>query len=183
MKKYLLFCFLFFLSLIVVSCKNKFNVNAYHNNRQRDSLLVDIITFIYVRAPQSNSQTRFDPQFRKYYVAQLGKFQFEKYFVDQRGTHYFYLIRPARSASGSMRGVGGKFRLDVKGRITSFEEIFNTPAATLPILQERGAELFSHLINRGHIDDYLKHPDYIEWPDQMTYYDTLQHEWRIKPGL
>ena len=158
-------------------------MNSYYDAHQRDSLLVDIITFIYVRPPNASPFTRFDPAFRKYYVAQLSKFQFEKYFVDDRGNHYFYLIRPARSAEGNIRGVGGKFRKDGNGKITSFVELFNTPVAALPVLQQRGSELFSQLIRRGHIDDYLKHPDYVEWPDTITYYDTLQHEWLIKPGL
>ena len=97
--------------------------------------------------------------------------------------HYYYLIRPARSAQGNIRGVGGTFRMDAAGEIINFKEIFNTPVAALPDLQKRGDELFRKMVKYGNVDDYLRHPDYIEWPDAMTYYDTLQHEWLIKPGL
>jgi len=105
------------------------------------------------------------------------------YYQADNGLHYFYLVRPAKSAQGNIRGVGGKFRLNALGEISSFKEIFNTPVASLPELQRRGKELFLKMINDGDLSDYLKHPDYVEWPNEMTYYDTVRHEWLIKPGL
>ena len=182
MKKYLA------LLLVVVAfmfsgCKDKYDVSGYVTSLKRDTLLADIITYIYVRPTYSEWHTRFNPQFRKYYVNQIEKFRFEKYFVDDKGIHYYYLIRPARSAEGSIRGVGGMFRLNEKGKIVSFREVFNTPIATLPELQQRGEELFNRMIKHGNVDDYLKHPDYIEWPDKITYYDTIQYQWLVKPGI
>jgi len=175
---------LLLLVLVIVSaCKDKYDVSSYHSSESRDSLLADIITYVYVRAPYSDSKTRFESRFRKYYVDQLGQFRFEKYYVDARGLHYFYLIRPARSADGNIRGVLGTFRMDDQGKIYSFREILNTPIAPLPVLQQRGEELFNSLVKRGHVDDYLKHPDYVEWPDKITYYDTIQYEWLVKPGI
>ncbi|MBA4057721.1 MAG: hypothetical protein C0490_23605, partial [Marivirga sp.] len=69
------------------------------------------------------------------------------------------------------------------GKIVSFEEVFNTPVASLTDLQKRGKELFIRMIKRGNVDDYLLHPDYIEWPNEGTYYDTIRHEWLAKPGV
>jgi hypothetical protein len=169
--------------VLFASCKAKHDVNHQLSIAERDTLLTDIITYVYVRPPYSDWKTRFEPQFRSYYVKQLNKFQFERYFISENGVHYFYLIRPARAAQGSTRGVGGSFKMDEHGRIISFREIFNTPVATIPDLQKRGAELFNRMVKYGHVDEYLKHPDYIEWPDKITYYDTIQHEWLIKPGI
>ncbi len=182
MKK--VFSILFIVAVSLFSaCKDKYDVNSYVSIAGRDTLLADIITYIYVRPTYSDWQSRFDPQFRKYYVSQIGKFRFEKYFINDKGIHYYYLIRPARSAEGSIRGVGGTFRLNEKGKIVSFKEVFNTPIAALPELQQRGEELFNRMVKQGNVNDYLKHPDYIEWPDKITYYDTIQHQWLIKPGI
>jgi hypothetical protein len=169
--------------VVFTSCKDKYEVSSYRSNSETDSLLTDIITYIYVRPTYSNTQTRFEPRFRKYYIDQLSKFRFEKYFIGDNGIHYYYLIRPARSPQGNQRGVGGTFKVDEHGKIYSFREIFNTPVATLPELQQRGEELFKRMIKQGNVDDYLKHPDYIEWPDKITYYDTIQYEWLVKPGI
>jgi hypothetical protein len=73
--------------------------------------------------------------------------------------------------------------LNKEGRITSFEEVFNTPVASLDVLKKRGGELFSKMVRDGNVDEYLRHPDYVEWPNDMTYYDTVRNEWRIKPGV
>jgi hypothetical protein len=170
-------------SVMVSSCGDKYDVSSYYNRSEQDSLLADIITYIYVRAPYAEWDTRFEPKFRKYYVSQLRDFKFDRYYRDEKGTHYYYIIRPARSAEGNIRGVGGKFSLNASGKIVSFEEMFNTPVASLVDLQNRGRELFARMIKSGNVDDYLSHPDYIEWPDEMTYYDTLKHEWLIKPGI
>lgn len=167
----------------ILACKDKYDADSYFENQSKDSLLADIITYIYVRPQYAEWNTRFDARFRKYYVSQLGKFNFEKYYRDDQGIHYYYIIRPARSSQGNIRGVGGKFTLDENGKINSFKEIFNTPVASLSELQQRGKELFLKMIKDGNVDDYLKHPDYIEWPNDLTYYDTLRHEWLAKPGL
>lgn len=115
-------------------------------------------------------------------MANLGKFRFENYYQSENGLHYFYLIRPARSVQSNIRGVGGVFKLDDQNNIIMFKEIFNTPPADLNQLRERGYRLFREMIKKGNVDDYLHHPDFIEWPDERTYYDTLKHEWLAVPG-
>lgn len=165
------------------SCAGKYDVNRYYSVSERDSLLADLVTYIYVKPKYATWQSRFNPEYRTYYVSQLGKFRFERYYIDDRGIHYYYLIRPAHSAKGNIRGVGGRFKMNQSGEIIAFEEVFNTPVAALPELRSRGEELFNRLVKWGNVDDYLKHPDYVEWPDEMTYYDTLQHEWLIRQGI
>jgi hypothetical protein len=172
------------ISLIIASCsqKDKYSVDRYFSESERDTLLTDIITYIYIRPPFSTTETRFEGKFRKYYVANLGKFRFENYYQSENGLHYFYLIRPARSVQSNIRGVGGVFKLDEQNNIIMFKEIFNTPPADLNQLRERGYRLFKEMIQKGNVDAYLHHPDFIEWPDERTYYDTLKHEWLAAPG-
>jgi hypothetical protein len=169
--------------LLLFSCKDKYEVKSYYSQSQQDTVLADIITYIYNRPTYADWQSRFDPRYRKYYVSHIKDFQFQHYFVNGDNTHYFYLIRPARGPQGNIRGVGGSFKLDREGKISSFREIFNTPIDTQEQLIAKGAELFKWMTIHGNVNDYLKNPDYIEWPNQMTYYDTIQYEWLVKPGM
>jgi hypothetical protein len=167
-------------SISLVGCKDKYDVTKYYSNSERDTLLTNIITYVYNRPQYSTWQTRFEPKYRQHYVKQLPKFRFEKYFIDESNTHYYYIIRPAVSAQGNLRGVGGWFKLNDQDQIISFQEVFNTPVGSLVELRTKGEELFNWMVKTGNVNDYLKNPDYIEWPNAMSYYDTIQHEWLIK---
>lgn len=177
MKWFLLFISL---SILLFSCKDNYDVSKYYSAGERDTLLTTIITYIYTQPQYATWETRFDSKYRKYYVSQLSKFRFEKYFITQSNTHYYYIIRPARSINGNLRGVGGSFKLDENGKIISFKEIFNTPVGDLNELREKGDELFKWMVKTGHVNEYVKNSDYIEWPNVQSYYDTIRHEWLIK---
>ncbi|QOI96922.1 MAG: hypothetical protein HRU69_05175 [Flammeovirgaceae bacterium] len=165
------------------SCSDKQDPRNYFDDRQRDSLLADIITYIYVRPTGATWETRFNPEFRKFYVTSLPKFKLEKLYRDKSDIYYFFIIRPARSAEGVLRGVGGKFRIDDRGNITSFVEVYNTPVGPITELHKKGTELFNHMVKHGHVDEYLLNDEYLEWPNAWTYYDTIRHEWLVKPGI
>lgn len=182
MKRVLLFAALG-VSIFFIQCSSKYEVSNYLNNVERDSLLTDIITYIYVRPKGVTWENRFDAANRKYYVNVLPKFKFEKLYKDKEGTYYFLLIRPARSAEGTMRAVGGKFKLDDHKDITRFEEIFNTPVGSITVLREKGEELFLYMVENGTVEKYMLNDEYLEWPNAWTYYDTIRHEWLSKPGI
>jgi hypothetical protein len=175
----------FILAALALGCSNggENSVDKYFSPGERDTLLADIVTYIYILPKHATVETRFDNRFRSYYVESAKKFHFENYFIAEDSTHYFYLIRPARSSKGTNRGVGGKLRLDENKNIVEFKEVFNTPPAGIDVLQERGERLFKELVRKGNVNDYLHHPDYIEWPDKMTFYDTLTHQWVLRPGI
>jgi hypothetical protein len=173
----------FFCGLFLLSCKDKYKVSSYYSQAEQDSLIADIITYVYTKPTYATWQNRFEQKYRRYYVSSIKDFQLQPYFIDKNNTHYFYLIRPARGPNGNIRGVGGSFKMDNDGKISSFREIFNTPITTKEQLEVKGAELFNWMTTHGNVNDYLKNPDYIEWPNQMTYYDTVQHQWLVKPGM
>lgn len=177
----------FFLLIVCIaslaSCTDKYDVETYYSKSEQDSVVADIITYVYNRPPFSTPQSKFEPRHRSYYVSNLKNFRVEKYFIAKDGTHYFYFIRPAPNTTQGLRGVGGMFKMDANGKIKSFREVFNTPGGALPDLQTRGEELFREMVRVGNIDAYRKNTDYIEWPAQWNYYDTLQHEWLSKPGI
>jgi len=173
----------FFSGFFLLACKDKYEVQHYHSKAGQDSLLADIITYVYNKPTYATWQNRFEPKYRRYYVSRIKDFQFQHYFIDENNIHYFYLIRPARGPQGNIRGVGGYFKLKSDGKIYSFREVFNTPIDTKEQLEVKGVELFKWMTVHGNVNDYLKNPDYIEWSDKVTYYDTIQYEWLVKPGI
>jgi hypothetical protein len=172
------------LTITINSCSNpqneefKTDINSYYNPNDRDSLLADIITYIYKKPRYATHETRFNAEYRAYYVNQLPNFKPIFYTITEEGVHYYYLIRPAKSVNGSTRGVGGYFTKDSEGKITHFVELFNTPVFEEHILVTRGKTLFEEMMNTGEVKTYLGNTDFIEWPDDRLKYDKEKNEWR-----
>jgi hypothetical protein len=163
--------------------KNTNKVSKYYSNTERDTLLTNIITYIYIKPAYASNATRFQAQFRKYYVQSLPKFSLENYYIAPDSTHYFFLIRPVGNTLKYRRGVLGKFKLKnatvATGSLmpTDFEEIVNTPHLEEVLVKKRGSFLFKELIKTGDLNKYLGMKDYIEWPDSMLVYDKNINEW------
>ncbi|WP_238806535.1 hypothetical protein [Emticicia aquatica] len=171
--------FLLLAQLCLFSCQSNTNkVSKYFSENDRDTLLTNIITFVYLKPTYAVNATRFQPQFRKYYVQSLPKFSLENYFIAPDSTHYFFLIRPVGNTLKYRRGVLGKFKLKNGSLMpTDFEEVINTPHLEEAIVKERGAFLFKELAKNGNLDKYLSMKHYIEWPDSTLVYDKKTNEW------
>lgn len=171
---------LLLISVVMFACQNNTNkVSKYYSDTERDTLLTNIITYIYTKPTYATNATRFQAQFRKYYVQSLPKFSLENYYIAPDSTHYFFLIRPVGNTLKYRRGVLGKFKLKNDGSLmpTNFEEIVNTPHLEEALVKERGAFLFKELVKTGNLDKYLGMKDYIEWPDARLVYDKNINEW------
>jgi hypothetical protein len=170
--------------LIQVSCNNgpgrtqEYDIKSYFTAQQRDTLMADIITYVYKKPKTADYITRFSLHYRNWYVQNLPLFDLAYYYISDDSTHYYYLIRPARSAKGSTRGVGGSFKLNSEGKIIHFEELFNTPVMATPYLKQKGLILFKEMVASGDVDGYLGNPEFIEWPDDRLKYDNVKNEWR-----
>ncbi|WP_259013947.1 hypothetical protein [Emticicia fluvialis] len=166
-----------FICLIAVSCQaDKYKVNHYFDTAQQDTLLTNIVTYIYSKAPQSTNQTRFQPRFRNFYVAALPKFSIENYYIGPDSTHYFFVIRPVGNLPYK-RGVIGRYKLGKNLMPTNFEEVVNTPHLDEKLVKERGRFLFKELIKTGNLNKYLTMKHYVEWPDAHLVYDKKLNEW------
>lgn len=181
MKKYI---YLILIIFSILSCTNKSDeTSKYFSKSERDTLLTNIITYVYVKAPYASNTTRFEPQFRSYYVKSLPKFSIQNYFITPDSTHYFFLTRPVGNSPKYRRGVLGKFKLKktavASGSLmpTDFEEIINTPHLEEKVAIERGKFLFQELVKTGNLNKYLAMKHYIEWPDERLMYDKKINEW------
>ena len=171
-------------SVFLYSCNSKKqNAGDYFTDNQADSLLTNIITYIYIPAPKATNETKFEPQFKSFYTKNISKFNLQYYYQAEDGWHYFLVIRPVAGGSIFKRGVLGKFKLKENSLMpTEFEEVANTPHLKEGIVQERSQYLFQELIKNGNLDKQIPMKQYIEWPDEHLAYDKKQHEWiTIKP--
>ena len=178
MKK-ILFILLF--PSLLFSCQSKkYQVNDYFTDKQQDSLLTNIVTYIYIPAPQATNETKFQPQFRSFYTKSLSSFNLQNYYQAEDGWNYFFLIRPVGGSPKFRRGVFGKFKLKQNSLMPiDFEEVANTPHLEEAIIQERGKYLFQELIKNGNLDAQIPMKQYIEWPDEHLNYDKKVHEWKV----
>jgi len=162
----------------VEQAKNKYDVARYFPDGTADSLLANMITFIYKRPTTAINRDRTLPEFRAYYVAQLPLFTHTYHTFTADSTHWYYLIRPARSVEGDLRGVGGRFRTNAQLEMVEFEEVFNTPVMARHDLERVGLMLFEEMVTTGNVDRYLKDRSLVEWPDDRLKYNKEKREWR-----
>ncbi len=157
---------------------DEFSIEKYFDQESRDTLLVNIVTYIGIKPRFADFHTRHNHEHRKYYTLQANNFRFRYYHVSSDSTHYYYLIRPARSKNGNLRGVGGRFRITHNLALYSFEEIFNTPVLPEEKLVNRGRILFIEMLEKGNIGRFIENNEYVEWPDDRLKYDREKNEWR-----
>ncbi len=159
--------------------QQKFSTTRYYSAAEAESLLVDIVSYIGPKPGISDHISRFNPEYKSYYQGIAESYEILFYHLNPDSTHYYYVERPARSLSGSRRGVGGSFRRDAEGKITAFEETFNTPPSDDSLkLLNTGAILFMAMIDRKDLQPYLSDTSMVEWPDDRLKYDREKHEWR-----
>ena len=165
--------------LINCSTRDKYDVALYHNRAEQDSVLTSIIAYIYTAPVYTLMKDRLMPAHRAYYSSLTPKFSFYRYFIAEDGTNYFYVIRPAPKI-GDHRAVGGHFKMDSHHQLNGFREVFVTPILPDEELKNRCAFLFDEMV-KGTIDPYLKMKTYVQWPDEVTAYDTVTYEWKLIP--
>lgn len=144
----------------------------------RDTLLVDLITYMHRRPSAALNDRRTDPRFRAFYQAQLPAYALLMLEKKDDGTHWFYVSRPARSVKGDRRGVAGRFRMGADGKPTGFEEIFNTPVLSEDSVKLVGAILFPLMVAGHGTVPLADDRRLVEWPDERLYYDKEKQEWR-----
>ncbi|MCH6199758.1 hypothetical protein MMU07_09210 [Aquiflexum sp. LQ15W] len=167
--------------IVTLSCnrqQNKYDIGSYYEKEAQDTLMANIITYIYKVPRGADPKRKHDLEYRSLYVKQLESFKFIKYHIDlEDSTHFFYLIRPARNVSGFKRGVLGKFKVDDSLNLLDFEEIANTPMISEKEILENGEYLWNDLMHFGNVDRYFLNKKYIEFPDERSRYDKNTHQW------
>ncbi len=169
-----------FILLLSLGCdkKPKYNLLEYYSQNEVDTLMTNILTYVAKKPKTADWKTRHEPRFRKYYIQQVPQFQMKYFHITEDSIQYYYMIRPARSNNkGTKRGAGGKFVTGSNLEISDFEEIFNTPVMATDSLEIIGEKLFSEMVEKGNIDQFINNKKLVEWPDERLKYDKTINEW------
>ncbi len=171
---------LFFSAAILLfsSCsQDPYRFDRYYSAAEQDTLMANIITYVYKVPRGVPKSDKFDPTYRSLYVAQIPLFEMLHYHIDEDSTHYFYMIRPARNAQGHKRGVAGSYKVNRDLSLKEFRELYNTPMIPEELVREKGEYLWRDLVKLGNVDRYMGNRDFIEFPNQQCTYDFDKKEW------
>lgn len=180
------FLFAFMVITVCQSCEKTetdYNPNSHLSPQQKDSLLTSIIRYV-AKTPEKVKETdKFSSAYNIYYQKRVSEARLERYFKKDSET-FFLVSQPAPSLRVKRHATGGKFRTDSEGKITSYEEIFRTWKMTPDTLQARSYFLFDKMVNEEPLSPYYTENsngvDYIEFPDDRTYFDKTSRSWKLK---
>jgi hypothetical protein len=167
-----------FIFLAFFSCSESVETSKYFTANEADSLLSNIVTYISLKAPNATNETKFRPEFKKFYQTKSRDFKIEKIKQLKDSSYVFFMVRPVGNTNEFKRGVIGKFRLSKPSMMPlEFEEIVNTPHLKEFEVLERGGFLYNEYLKTQNLEKYLKMKHYIEWPDSTLVYDKKINEW------
>lgn len=145
----------------------------------QNRLLIDIATHVLRKPDAATWQTKFDDEFRAYFIKKASELEW-LYSINRQDTIFFYLIRDGRDNNGrANRGVGGRMTLDAESQITFFEELFVTKIIDRINLERIGREFLAAVIDNKTSKDFIDSSSTsIEWPDGRLFYSIEKSEWR-----
>lgn len=177
------FALLLILALFSCSSKDKYDPSRYLKAKERNELLTSIISYLYSPPQYVSKQDRFKQEHRNFYSGLVSKFRLEKLFIADDGTYYYLVIRPSpRQNANEVRGAGGHFRVKDDSTLTEFREVFVTPLMPENDVKEKASFLFDEMV-KGGVERYLKMPSYVQWPNEISEYDTVLYEWKLKESV
>ncbi len=170
---------------LVAACstKNNYQVSGHLTPQQQDDMMGKIIRYMGSAPEGITIDERFYAAYDSIYREQTKAHKFDAYFIKGR-THYFLVSRKAPSLVDKRVATGGKFTVGDDDKIISYEEIFRTWKMVPDTLAKREMILFDLLVKGESLVPYetinSNGVEYIEFPDERTYFDNGAKMWRTK---
>ena len=170
-------CFFLLVLFSCTSTTDNYDPSKYYDDAQRANVLTGIVTYIFSAPPYTKMQDRFKPEHKAFYDENARKqFSFDRLYVDGK-RHFFLVIRPGLGAK-EKRAVGGIFDVADDKQFENFREAFVTPLLSDSVARTRGRFLFDQMV-KGDLQRYLKMESYVQWPNAISYYDSIDYEWKM----
>jgi hypothetical protein len=185
------FIYSLFIVALFYSCQKepqKILPSDYLTEQEIESFKYEIIRYTDKLPKKATHETKFDEKFDSIYQLKAKSADLYHYFVDEKSNEiYFALARIAPSLKVKRVVTVGKLTKDQKGTITSFEEAFRTWKMEIPELKMKSKLLFEKYIDGEDLTKYYtKNANgefYIEFPDDINYYDKNARKWQSKSNL
>jgi hypothetical protein len=174
---------IFLACLSISGCKSeidKFKPEDYFTESQKKSILMQLV----LKTSDKPSGNLTASEIEAYY--QQEAFTCTWHFVHEKnGSFFFFVSHPAPSLYDKRAGIGGKFKTDDYLHIKGFKEVFRTFKMKPSVLQKKGGVLFEKMVNGQDLSPYYPNrnsdkDEWIEFPDQLNYYDSLSQSWKMR---
>jgi hypothetical protein len=177
------FLILTFLALHGCDKTQNFSPDSQLTPQEKDRLMTQVIRYV-AKAPENVSDSaKFGPAFNDYYLKKMSEARLEQYYRGDDET-FFLISQPASSLIEKRHATGGKLKLNNLGEMVEYAEIFRTWKMTPDTLQARSYFLFHKMVTGEPLSPYYTKNsfpvEYIEFPDDRTYYDVSSRKWRTK---
>lgn len=173
--------------LALVSCKEEKNINpaTQLQPKEQENFKYAVSRYV-IKAPKKVTlNTRFTEVNDAHYKEEAQKSDLLYYYKDdESNTVYFAITKIAPSLKLKKNATVGKLKYDDKGEISEYEEGFRTWKMEEPELKKKTEMLFKKYIDGDDVSEYYtknsKGELYIEFPDDMNYYDKPSRSWKTK---
>jgi hypothetical protein len=177
-------CYATLLAIVLFQCEQQqtYAPDSRLNAQEKDALMMQIIRYATKGPENVSGKEKFDHKYDAYYQQRASQTRLEAYYTKD-DQHYFLISQPAPSLVEKRNATGGKLKLDSDGKLIAYEEVFRTWKMLPDTLKERSFILFDKMVKGESLDPYLtknSNLEYIEFPDDRTYYDKVSRTWRVK---
>lgn len=153
---------------------------------ERDALKESTVRYFARRPEAASEQTKFESQFDTYYQNKAKEAELMFYYSAD-GAYYMMVSQIAPSMTVKRHATAIKFKLNNKGEVTEYEEVFRTWKMEPAVLTERGAVLFEKMVKGESLEPYYSKnsgdAEYIEFPDELNHYDKASRQWKFTSAL
>lgn len=168
----------------LTACQKSYDPAEYLTPQEQYDNMWKIIRYIG-RAPENlTMQERFYKGYDDHYKEQMSQHRLDAYYVDGN-IHYFLISRRAPSLIEKRVATGGKMKLDDKGELVEYEEVFRTWKMVDSVQIKKSIFLFDKMVKGESLDPFLTKnsmpEEYIEFPDDQVYFDKNERTWKTKP--
>lgn len=180
--KYLLILSLF----ICFSCsKPKDTIPQNHLSPEKiEDFKYKISRYIEKLPRLATEKNKFDKQFDTTYKLSAKNSELMHYYIDEDNYIYFAISKIAPSIKLKKTTTVGKLKFDKNDSIVFYQEAFRTWKMEPKELEEKTKLLFDKYLNNEDLSDYYtvnSNPEFfIEFPDEITQFDTISRTWKIK---
>jgi hypothetical protein len=157
---------------------------ASHLSIERQGLLMSRIIRYMARTPDGvTEEDRMLREHDEHYNEQKSLHRLDGLYTSDN-THYFLVSRIAPSLVEKRVAIGGKLTVDENFQISYYEEVFRTWKMVPDTLAKRSLFLFDKMVRGEDLLPYCSsnsgNTDYIEFPDERTYFDSERRIWRSR---
>ena len=176
--------FYLLISLAVMSCNSHkdYNTDTHLSVMDKDKVMTAVIRYL-AKPPEGYEAERFDKKHDAYYMEVAGRFKIVNYYIDSEGVNYFLISRPAPSLMEKRVATGGRAKFDKDYNLIEYEEVFRTWKMKEEELDKKGLFLFDLMVKGQSLEPYQipnTKEEYIEFPDERTYYDKTSRSWKVR---